>query len=283
LKMKYDCYPCIFRQSLESARMVTDDDQKLKSIMSYFGEVLQEAVEAELSAPQIAAKMQKYIKEISGNDDPYLNFKEENIKQAQKLLPLVREEIKSAADPLLAALLMAAMGNSIDAGVSLNVDIKDNIDQALDNSFAHSDYQRFVKELKSAEKLLIIADNTGEALFDKLLLEELRDYNLDIIYAVREIPILNDITKKKALEIGIGEDAEIIKSGTTAPGMIMEDAGREFMNAYQKADIVISKGQGNLEGLLDIENDIYFLLKAKCEIIAEVLEVKKDDFIFLYR
>lgn len=177
---------------------------------------------------------------------------------------------------------MAAMGNSIDAGVSLNVNIKDNIERALADSFAHSDYQQFLEELKNADELLFIADNTGEAVFDKLLLEKLKEYNLKITYAVRETAILNDITYQGAKELGIDQYAEIIKSGSKAPGMIMDSAGEEFLIHYQNADLVISKGQGNLEGLYGIETGIYFLLKAKCEVIAELLNVDEGDFVFIY-
>jgi uncharacterized protein with ATP-grasp and redox domains len=283
MKIKYGCYPCILRQSIESAEMIEVNDKEMKQIIKHFGEILTPALENDFTAPMLAAEIQKYIKSLTGVEDPYFDLKEKNLKEAQRLLPLVEAEIKKAEDPLLASLLMSAMGNSIDAGVSLNVNIKENIDQAIEDSFAHSDYTRFKEKIKKADSLLIIADNTGEALFDRLLLKELKPYNLDITYAVREIPILNDITAEKAAELKIGEYAEIIKSGTTAPGMLMDEASQEFLEAYKNADLVISKGQGNLEGLLDIEADIYFLLKAKCEIIAEVLGVELNDFVFLYR
>lgn len=283
MKIKYGCYPCILRQSIESAEMIEVNDKQMQQIIKHFGEILTPALENDFTAPMLAAEIQKYIKNLTGFEDPYFDLKEKNLKEAQKLLPLVEAEIKKAEDPMLASLLMSAMGNSIDAGVSLNVNIKENIDQAIEDSFAHSDYKRFKEKIKKADSLLIIADNTGEALFDRLLLKELKTYNLDITYAVREIPILNDITAEKAAELGIEKYAEIIKSGTTAPGMLMEEASQEFLAAYKNADLVISKGQGNLEGLLDIEEDIYFLLKAKCEIIAEVLGVELNDFVFLYR
>lgn len=283
MKIKYGCYPCILRQSIESAEMIEVNDKQMKQIIKHFGEILTPALENDFTAPMLAAEIQKYIKNLTGFEDPYFDLKEKNLKEAQKLLPLVEAEIKKAEDPLLASLLMSAMGNSIDAGVSLNVNIKENIDQAIKDSFAHSDYTRFKEKIKKADSLLITADNTGEALFDRLLLKELKPYNLDITYAVREIPILNDITAEKAAELGIEKYAEIIKSGTTAPGMLMEEASQQFLAAYKNADLVISKGQGNLEGLLDIEEDIYFLLKAKCEIIAEVLGVELNDFVFLYR
>lgn len=283
MKMKYECLPCLFKQFLESAKMVTDDEKIIKQILKKYSRMLPQLIESESTAPMIAAEVQAYIKEISGVEDPYAEIKEKNLKSAFKLLPLVKEEIEAAADSLLAALLMSAMGNSIDAGVSLNVNIKENIEKALADSFAHSDYQQFLGELKDADEILFIADNTGEAVFDKLLLKKLKKYDIKITYAVRETAILNDITYQGAKELGIDQYAEIIKSGSQAPGMLMDSASDKFLKHYQTADLVISKGQGNLEGLYGIETGIYFLLKAKCEVIAEVLNVDKDDFIFIYR
>jgi len=283
MKMRYDCLPCLFRQSLESARMVTDDEQQIKDILKKYSKMLPELIDTEATAPMIAEKMQNYIKKVSGVSDPYAEIKMKNLNSAFKLLPLVEKEIAEAEDPLLAALLMSAMGNSIDAGVSLNVNIKENIESALKDSFAHSDYQQFLEELKNAEELLFIADNTGEAVFDKLLIKKIKEkFDLKITYAVRESAILNDITAEGAEELGIDQYAEIIKSGSNAPGMIMESASEEFLKHYQNSDLVISKGQGNLESLYGIESGIYFLLKAKCEVIAEVLEVNEGDFVFLY-
>ena len=283
MKMRYDCLPCLFRQTLESARMVTEDQELIKDILKKYSKMLPELIDSEKKAPEIAARMQAYIKEISGVEDPYTEIKKKNLQSAFKLLPLVEKEIAEAEDQLLAALLMSAMGNSIDAGVSLNVNIKENIETALSDSFAHSDYQQFLTELKKAEELLFIADNTGEAVFDKLLVKKIKEeYDLKITYAVRETAILNDITAEGAEELGIDQYAEIIKSGSQAPGMLMESASAEFLKHYQNADLIISKGQGNLEGLYGIESDIYFLLKAKCEVIAELLEVEEGNFVFIY-
>src|SRR5690554_1404088 len=126
MKIKLDCLPCIFRQVLESARMSTDNEKVIRDIMNKYAEMVPE-IEENSMAPLIAAEMQEYIKEKCNIEDPYENFKSNNLRAAEKLLPVVKEEINSAADPLLASLIMSAMGNSIDAGISLDVDIEGNI------------------------------------------------------------------------------------------------------------------------------------------------------------
>lgn len=283
MKMQFDCLPCIFRQTLESARMSVKDENVQKDILKRFSKMIPEAIDDEISAPELAADIQAYIKQITGKNDPYKELKIKNLQTAHKIKDLVIKEIEQAEDPFLASLLMAAMGNSIDAGVSLDVDIELNIERALKNSFRKSDYQRFTEDLKDAKQLLFIADNTGEAVFDKLLLQKLHGFNLDIKYAVREVPILNDITKKEALELGIDEYADIISSGSRAPGVLMKYAGEEFSTIFQSADIILSKGQGNLEGLYEDQEGIYYLLKAKCRLISDILGVDIGDFLFIYR
>jgi hypothetical protein len=281
--MELDCLPCICRQTLESARMATEDENIQQDIMKKYAQILPRAVDEDISAPELSAEIQAYIKKISGVNDPYKKLKEKNLEAASKILDIAKKEIADAEDPFLAALLMAAMGNSIDAGVSLNVEIEENIERALKHSFKINDYKKFLIDINKARELLFIADNTGEALFDKLLLQKLKNYDLNITYVVREAPILNDLTKKEALEIGIDEYADIISGGSKAPGMLMQTATSEFLEAYNKADIVLSKGQGNLEGLYQEEENIYYLLKAKCELIAKILDVEIGDFIFIHK
>ncbi|MBC7333397.1 MAG: DUF89 family protein, partial [Actinobacteria bacterium] len=44
---------------------------------------------------------------------------------------------------------------------------------------------------------------------------------------------------------------------------------KEFINEYNKADLIIAKGQGNYEALSDEEKNIFFLLKIKCPVVVE--------------
>ncbi|MFW6409862.1 MAG: damage-control phosphatase ARMT1 family protein [Halanaerobiales bacterium] len=282
MKIQLDCIPCISRQVLEAARMITDDEDVIWEIMKKYGEMITQ-IDKDSKAPLVTARIHNFVKEKTNKNDLYYEFKEKNIEMASKLMPEVEKVIKNADDSLEAALVMSAMGNAIDAGVSLEVDIESNIKSAVDNGFVHSDFEKFKLELQTADELLFIADNAGEAVFDKLLLKELNKRDVDVIYAVRDVPILNDITMREAEELNINKQAEVISSGCQSPGTVLEEASTEFKEIYKRADLVISKGQGNLEGLLGEERDIYFLLKAKCNLVADILEVDVGDFVFIKR
>ena len=111
MKMKFDCLPCIFRQTLESARMSVEDEEIQKDILKRFSQMIPEAIDKEISAPELAADIQAYIKKITGKNDPYQELKIKNLQTAHEIKDLVVREIEDAEDSFLASLLMAAMGN----------------------------------------------------------------------------------------------------------------------------------------------------------------------------
>jgi hypothetical protein len=194
----------------------------------------------------------------------------------------LKDLIENDKDPLKKSLLLSATGNVIDAGISVKIKVEESILNTMEKGFSIDDYQSFKEKLKDSQTLLIIGDNAGEAVLDKLLLRELNNYNIDLAYAVREEPVLNDITLKESKLIGLDKYANVLSSGCTAPGMLINQATPEFLEKYNEADIVLSKGQGNLEGLSEEKRSIFFLLKAKCDLIAEFLDVELNDLIFKY-
>lgn len=282
MKIELDCLSCIFRQVLEAGRMTTSNKKLLREIIDDYATMIPHIKETD-TAPLVVFRIQKIIKEKTNKKDPYNKFKENHIKRALTLYPEVKNIIEESEKTLVSALIMSAMGNSIDAGVGLEVDIDTCIKHAVNKGFSYSDFNKFKQKLENSNNLLIIADNAGEAVFDKLLIEELNKlYNLDIIYAVRGEPILNDVTINEANKIGINKICELISSECDTPGLILERTSKDFQKIFKKADIIISKGQGNFEGLSEIKGPIFFLLKAKCELVAKKLGcgIKKGDLVF---
>ena len=281
MKVKYDCIPCILRQAIEAARLVTDDEKVIDEIINNYSEMIPEIRESN-PTPLVVSQIQKMIKEKTGNPDPYQKLKENNIRMAMDIYEDLKDLIENDKDPLKKSLLLSATGNVIDAGISVKIKVEESILNTMEKGFSIDDYQTFKEKLKDSQTLLIIGDNAGEAVLDKLLLRELNNYNIDLTYAVREEPVLNDITLKESKLIGLDKYANVLSSGCTAPGMLINQATPEFLDIYNKADIVLSKGQGNLEGLSAEKRSIFFLLKAKCDLIAEFLEVDLNDLVFKY-
>ncbi len=186
--------------------------------------------------------------------------------------------VDDSQDRLMAAVKVAIAGNIIDFGANADFDLRNDIETILSQDFGINHYKEFCEGLGGAKKVLYIADNAGETVFDRILIEEIQK---PVIYVVREKPVINDAVRKDALEAGIGSVAEIISSGCDAPGTILKLCSSEFMKVYRSADFVISKGQGNYEGLSGEARPIFFLLKTKCAVIARDIGVEKGHIILM--
>ncbi len=146
----------------------------------------------------------------------------------------------------------------------------------LKQEFAILDYSTFKTQLEKTENILYIGDNVGESVFDKILIKELRK---PVRYAVRSIPIINDVTMDDAIASGLDKVAELIDSGCESPGIILKHSTPEFLELFNTSRLIISKGQGNFEGLSDCNKQVFFLLKAKCTIISNHLGVEEGSII----
>ncbi len=275
MKTYLDCLPCFMNQAIRAGRMATNDDKKIKQLLDEVGDMIKH-IPMENTPAESGAMVYEKIREITGVNDPYKKIKEESIRDAKALYPKLKEIIEKSEDKLLTAIRIAIAGNIIDFGVNKKFNLVDDVKRILKQDFAIFDYNKFKEQLKKANNILYIADNAGESVFDKILIEEL---NKTITYAVREIPVINDVIIQDAIDSGIDEVAKIVSSGVKAPGTIMNQCNNEFLELFNNADMIISKGQGNYEGLSNIKRSVFFLLKAKCHVIAKDIGVNEDDII----
>lgn len=228
--------------------------------------------------PEIGMMVYKTIYHVTGIEDPFREIKKECTKQLLSIYPDLKKKIISAKDPLFTALKFAALGNSIDFGATPDFDLKKELKTIFDKDFDECEYDLFKESLNKAKKILYIADNAGETVLDKLLIEQI---NKPIKYAVRSKPIINDATIEDAHDAGIDEIAEIVSSGCDAPGTILDLCSDEFKKIYKDADLIISKGQGNYETLSGQTRPIFFLLKVKCPVIARDIDIKTGSIILI--
>lgn len=234
------------------------------------------------SPPEISWHVYKIINEVTGNRDPYKAIKSEYNQLALKIYPCLKKTINDSADPLSTAIRLAIAGNVIDFGSGVKFNLDETIRETLVKPFAVYDYEKFTESLSTAGMLLYLGDNAGEIVFDKLLVEEITGkYNLKVCYAVKSEPIINDATVEDAREAGMAEVAEVIENGQGAPGTVLDLCSGKFLEVYNNADVIISKGQGNYETLDgEKEKNIFFLLKVKCAIITRHLKTKQGDMVF---
>lgn len=270
-----DCIPCFMDQALRAGRIATNDERIIKKLLDAVGDMMRD-IPLENTPPETGEIIYRKVREITGKTDPYKKVKEKNIREALSLYPELKKIVAESDDPLLTAIRMAIAGNVIDLGVNKKFNLVEDVYKILEQDFAIMHFDKFKKQLEISDSVLYLGDNAGESVFDKILIEEL---NKPVTYVVREIPIINDVTVGDAIASGINEVAEIISSGTTAPAVILNLCNKDFLERFNSSKMIISKGQGNYEGLSDTRQPIFFLLKAKCPVISKDLNVKENDIV----
>ena len=275
MKTFLECIPCFFEQALRTARIATDDEAVIKKVLDELGDAIKN-IPLENTPPQTGRLIYGLVNKITNNSDPYKHIKKESTQKALKLYPFLKEKVKKSNDRLLTAVRIAIVGNIIDFGVNKKFDIDKEISEIFEKKFAINHYQKFKERLHHADNILYIGDNAGESVFDKILIEEM---NKPTMYVVREIPVINDVTYQDALDAGLDKVATIISSGTDAPGTVLSTCSNEFKRIFEDSEFTIAKGQGNYEALSNEKESIFFLLKTKCKVIANDIDVTEGDII----
>jgi len=272
-----DCLPCFLRQVLEASRLATNRADIQVEIMKETVRLISDYEKFRYS-PEIGRAMHQIVKKHTGIFDPYKEIKCKNIRNALEIYPSLKHFLFKKADRLYWVLKIAATGNIIDSAIYNDINIEECVEKELEKEFSICDIEKLESELKRAKSLLIIGDNAGETIFDRVLVEDF--LYLDITYAVRSEPIINDATIEDACASGLDHCSRLISTGCNAPGLILDERSEEFLNIFNNADIVISKGQGNYEALSEQKRGIFFLLKAKCPVISDKLGVDINDYVF---
>jgi damage-control phosphatase, subfamily I len=282
-----DCIPCFLHQSLEAARMATHDETIHTKVMKQVMGFLQ-TMDFTCSPPEISREVHRIIKQTTGVNDPYLLVKKNANEQAKKQRSVLEKMIRKSDDPLLMAVKVAIIGNVIDFGTMNRFNIEEMVKTLSKIPFHSQGYALFKKRLEhNTQSILYLADNTGEVIFDYLLLKELSTLNKDITYVVKSTPIINDATKEDALFAEIDTLATIIEGDEgndfSAPGMVLSYATPSFQEALGKVDMVISKGQGNYESLSALDREVFFLLMIKCPLVARDIGIDVGTMVLKVR
>jgi uncharacterized protein with ATP-grasp and redox domains len=270
----YFCFARAFERLLEKENLTPEEKKSFAGDM--FG--LFKKGNSGFSIPELSRELHVLLKQHSNNPDPYKHVKKQSNDMVLSMYPELKDLVFHSGTYFETALRLAIAGNIIDYGIGNHFDLQGTIDTVLNSEFAIDDSLELKKSLSEAKTVLYLGDNCGEMVFDKLFIETIMHPNL--IYAVRGEPVINDVTLEDARYVGMDRVADLISNGYDAPSTLLEHCSPGFLEVFNRADVVISKGQGNLEGLLGkTDKEVYFLLMVKCEVIADALGVKKGDFV----
>ena len=268
----FECIPCFTRQALDALRQISDDEEFILRVLR---RVLKESAEfkMDLSPPEMAQTIHRIIREESGDPDPYAAIKAHSNSVALHLLDEARTLVEGAIDPFQMAVRFSIAGNIMDFALTAKIEdldasllIKKTLRQTLDDAAVNELRQA----VQRAETILILGDNAGEIVFDRLLVEQLGD--AQVVYAVKGSPVINDATRTDAHAAGMDRIAKIIDTGNDAPGTLLDQCSAEFLAWFDLADLVIAKGQANYETLSEAHRSLFFLTQIKCPVIARDLE-----------
>ena len=286
MRMVYDCIPCLLKQMNNVMRVIGMDDERAKAAIR---DLLRHFLQADLdeTPPDLSRGAWAIISRHAGTDDPYAEMKAHFNREMLAIYPDMLDMIRRSDDPDREAIKLTIVGNIIDFGAVQDIDregVMAAIERVEHESLVVDHSAQLFGALGHVGTLLYLGDNCGEIAFDKALIAYLRERfpRLDVFYAVRGQPILNDVTREDAEMVGMAEVATVVDNGDGAPGTVLTAVSPEFRALFCAADVVIGKGQGNFESLSAVDrDDVYLLFMAKCEVVAAVVGVEPMSLVCL--
>lgn len=283
MKTEYKCLECALNGFILLVEKQHIEKERKDELIRWFFEYMSES-DFDKPAPFIARDIHAFLRNELGCDDLYADAKKQDNDRIISLLPEFTKAIQIDSYPLVAALKLAIAGNIIDLGTNHGMDHSEVIENAISRELAVDDSSELLSQIQNANNFLYLCDNAGEIVFDKLFLDTLfKGEILDrskVTLAVRGEPIINDATLEDAKYIGLVQDYNVISNGDRAPGTCIEFTSEEFNQIFNNADFIISKGQGNFESLSsNKDKNIFFLLMAKCSLVADQLGVDVGDMV----
>lgn len=273
-----DCVPCFVRQALDSARHLTGSPEVHERLLR---EVLALASTMSFDSPPpvMGRLIHRRLRELTGQADPYEAAKRKANEFALRLYPDLKHVVISSRDPFAAAVKFAIAGNVIDLGVKTGLtesDIRSAIREAIEGQVDPDAVAALRQTAMPAGDILYLADNAGEIVFDRLLIEQMPPGSVTVV--VKAGPIINDATREDAEAAGLADFVEVIDNGDDAPGTILDRCSPAFRKRFDAAELIIAKGQGNYETLNECgHRNLFFLLKVKCGVIARDLQCRLGE------
>lgn len=259
-----ECLPCFLRQSRQVTGLAGCGPAREAEILQDSAQLIH-SFDLALSPPENAVALYRLIARLTGSNDPFADLKQTANRSALAMMPRLREIIAKSVDPLLTSARLAIAGNIIDYGAMQEFDLEASINTSLKHPPAIDHFSWFQERLDRAKRILYLADNCGELVFDRLFIEQL---GKPVTLAVKAIPIINDALFTDADECGLTAICRVVSNGTGCPGTPLDACSPEFQRLFRESDLIISKGQGNFETLSETVAPLFFMLLVKCQVVA---------------
>lgn len=280
MKINYVCVPCLLNRVIFESKLVVKDEERMHYIMKKILEKFSEIYDARKCSAEIATEIHALAYELIGSKDPYKNLKEESNRIALSILSRARKIIEESENKLEKAILCSIVANSIDFGIegsaSSPEELFSKFEEYLNEGFYINDFDKMEKYLKG--DVLYFTDNCGEVVFDKVVCELLKEYDVRISLVCKKYPILTDATYEDVIKIGFQDVVdEILTTGKFSVGIDFYGISEKLKRKLKEASLIISKGMANYEAFSETKyRPIAYLMRIKCDPIAKSIGAKKS-------
>lgn len=285
MKLQKECVDCILGQAKRVASVIGADEKTSIAIEAKALEMSKQFSFTQ-TPPEVATPLYEALGFLVQSEDLYKQAKAKATLEVVEMLPKLQSMIDKSDNHLLAAAKMAVAGNVIDLATIHHYDLSADVQKVLDAQFGVDDFEKLFDDLKQSKRLLYLADNAGEHIFDALFMKELkRNYpDLHITYMTRDHAIINDVTLEEAKESGLGVYANLVRSGCKTPGFIYSNASTQAQELFNQSDLVIAKGMGNFETMSESEmREVYHLFKVKCNVVSNYVQHPVGTYMAMQR
>ncbi|MFP3872313.1 MAG: damage-control phosphatase ARMT1 family protein [Candidatus Natronoplasma sp.] len=273
-----ECVPCLLKRCLFEASIV--DEDKKREVVEKVLSILDENFEEGAVSAEVATEAHGKVYDILGTSDPYAEMKEKSNENAEKLLKRATSLLDDGSFKDL--VLLSIVGNVLDFGYRDDIESADfllrEFENLIEEGLGYDDTEDIEDILKQAGDVIFFTDNAGEIVFDRLLLEKIKDYDVYLTVVVKGEPILTDATMEDALKYDIGDIVDRLDTtGGYAVGVDFKKLPDEVKDKLEAADIIIAKGMANWESFSETDySPIAFLTRSKCKPVAETMGVPFD-------
>lgn len=273
-----ECLPCSVRQALRTA-MIAGLGEEIQRQAVRAAEAAVKDTDLAVAPAIVATRAMRAAEHLWQGRDPFLAMKIKTTEEAVGLYESVKWDVRrkiegmGPVEAIRYSAKLAAAGNIIDFGVGTEFDLEKTLAETLRAPLAIDESERLYDRILAAESLLVVSDNAGEIVFDRFLMDEVAKLGKKVYLSVKSGPIINDAMRDDAERAGIGAPVQVIETGSSSLGVVSEECSQGFRAILGSAGVVLSKGQANYETLDQSSRSVFFILRAKCPIVARELGV----------
>jgi uncharacterized protein with ATP-grasp and redox domains len=285
MKVEAECASCLLARATAEAYLATTNPALRFRAIKEIVKLINRDFRPTTVPADIGTKRDRMIKQLTSNDDPYHRNKKMSNEKALKLLPNARKLVEQGhtqQERFKKACLCAIVGNIMEFDIPGHNFALSDLAKCLRTAakqLAVDDIDKAYSLAKKGQRVLYLADNAGEIVFDTLLVEQLKNMGLNVTYVVKGGPIINDATLEDVEFSGMNKLADsILTTGTDAVGLLAKEVSAEFMGVYNSAELVFAKGMGYAETLTEykLTKPHFLLFRTKCNPVANFFCVPRD-------